>query len=166
MARISAIGLTADRVRDVADQNEGLRLLERVQECGRRVRDDQHVAFLDLLEAADGRAVEADAFGEAVEIEGGRRHREMLPQTWEIREAQVDHDNVVVLDGLQDLGLAFRDGKPSVSSPFAPGLVTGAPARSSGSQSPLKEPCRACSLSRANSASLRWISVAWSPASK
>ena len=41
--------------------DQGRRFGKRVEEGRGRIRHDQHVAFLDLLEAADRGAVEADA---------------------------------------------------------------------------------------------------------
>src|SRR5271170_4633889 len=59
VAGIAAMGLAGDRVPNIADQDERRRCRELVEESSRRVRDDQHVAFLDLLKAADRRAVSA-----------------------------------------------------------------------------------------------------------
>ncbi len=53
IAGVAAIGLTGHRVPDVANQDQRRCRGERIDEGRRRVRDDQHVAFLDLLEAAD-----------------------------------------------------------------------------------------------------------------
>src|ERR1700756_969908 len=51
VASIAAIGLTGHWVPDVADQDQGPRRAKWVEEGRCRIRDDQHVAFLDLLEA-------------------------------------------------------------------------------------------------------------------
>ena len=50
---ITAIGLTGHGVPDVADQDQGRCRGIRVEEGRGRVRHDQHVAFLNFLEAAD-----------------------------------------------------------------------------------------------------------------
>ena len=53
VASVAAIGLTGHRVPDVADQDQRRCGGKRIEEGRRRIRNDQHVAFLDLLEAAD-----------------------------------------------------------------------------------------------------------------
>ena len=59
---------------------------ERVLERGRRVGEQQHVAFLDLLEPADARAVEPDPFLEGVQVELLRGDGEVLPESRQIDE--------------------------------------------------------------------------------
>ena len=78
-----------------------------VEECRRRIRHDKHVAFLDLLEAADRRAVETDALFERRGVDRAWRHREMLPGSGQIRESQIDHLHVLVLDKLNDVRRRF-----------------------------------------------------------
>jgi hypothetical protein len=65
---VAAIGLASDRVPDVADQGERRRHSERIEKSCGRVCDDEHVAFLDFLEAPYRRAVETDALIESIGI--------------------------------------------------------------------------------------------------
>src|ERR1700722_366975 len=68
IARIPAIGLAGDGIRDVADQDEGRCFRKRVRKRRGRIGIDQHVAFLDLLESTDRRTVEAYPVGLPVTI--------------------------------------------------------------------------------------------------
>src|SRR5262249_18777057 len=49
---VSTIGFAGDRVSDVANQDQRRRQRERVEKSRGWVRHDQHIAFLDFLEAA------------------------------------------------------------------------------------------------------------------
>ena len=51
--RIATVGLGGDRIHDIADENQGRCLRKRVKERGGRIRHGEHVALLDLLEAAN-----------------------------------------------------------------------------------------------------------------
>src|SRR5579863_1683668 len=54
-----------------------------------RVREKQHVAFVDPLEAADAGAVEPDALGEQIFLEVFNRDCEMPPHAGQIDKHQV-----------------------------------------------------------------------------
>jgi hypothetical protein len=66
---VPAVALPRHGVADIADQHQGRCLGEGVRKRGCRVGDHQHVAFLNFLESADRRAVEADAFDKTLEVE-------------------------------------------------------------------------------------------------
>ena len=53
VAGVATIGLTGDRVSDVADQDQRRCRRKRIEESSRGIRDDKHVTFLNLLEAPD-----------------------------------------------------------------------------------------------------------------
>src|SRR5262249_31004507 len=91
VASVAAIGLAGDGVPDVADQDQRCRRGERVEERRGRVRDDQHVAFLDLLKSAYRGTVEADALLESISIDRAWRDGEMLPNAGQVGKAQIDH---------------------------------------------------------------------------
>ncbi len=78
-------------------------LRERVDDRGVRVRLEEHVGFLDLLEATDRRAVEAQALVEDVfrELVGG--DREVLHETGEVAETHVDDLDALVLQHPDDV---------------------------------------------------------------
>jgi hypothetical protein len=103
VASVAAIGLTGHRVPDVADQDQRRCGGERVEKGRSRIRDDQHVAFLDLLETTDRRAVESDAFVERICIHRAGRDGEMLPDTRKVGEPQIDHLDLLVLDRFQEI---------------------------------------------------------------
>src|SRR5919197_5638165 len=95
VARVARVGLTRDRVDDVADDRQRLLLVEGVDDRGPRVWHEDHVGLRDLLEAADRRAVEAEAVGERVLVERVDRQAEVLPGTREVGELEVDHPHTV-----------------------------------------------------------------------
>ena len=91
-------------------------LAERVDDARVRVGHEEHVRLLDLLEAADRRAVEAVALLEAVLGELVRRRREVLHQPRQIAEAEVDDLDALVLHESQHLGrTALLHGVPPSS---------------------------------------------------
>jgi len=53
VADVATIGLTGNRVSDVADQDQRRCRGKRIEESSHRIRDDKHVTFLNLLEAPD-----------------------------------------------------------------------------------------------------------------
>ena len=89
-ARVAAVELLGHRVVDVADHHQRLVLRERIEEGGGLVRHQQHVGGVDLLEAADRGAVEAQALVDRVALEGGGREGGVLPHPGQVGEAQVD----------------------------------------------------------------------------
>ena len=54
VARIARVVLARQRVLDVAEHHQGGVLHERIDKGGFRLRDDEHVGFVDRLPAADG----------------------------------------------------------------------------------------------------------------
>ena len=90
----------------VADQEERLVRKTRVDGRGVGVGDEQHVALVDRLEAANARAVESEAFLEAVDLELAERQAEMLPRAGEIDESDVDDLDAFSLRALDYLARA------------------------------------------------------------
>src|SRR6185312_6952919 len=89
MTNISGIRLSGNRITDIADQDQRPRLGKRVQKRRAWVWTNQHVAFLNGLKAPYGRSVKPNAFSHAVEIEGSRRNREVLPETRDVRKPKI-----------------------------------------------------------------------------
>ena len=83
---------------------------ERIEERGLLVRHQQHVGGVDLLEAADRGAVEAEALVDRVDVDRPGGERGVLPHPGQVGEAQVDHFDAVVLDRLDHVvgGLASQ----------------------------------------------------------
>ena len=79
------------------------RVTERVDVGRRRVRDQLHVGLVDRLEAADRRTVEHLAVGEEVLVQRGRGHVEVLHDTGQVAEPDIDELDVVVLEVLRYL---------------------------------------------------------------
>ena len=94
VARIAAVVLAGDRVLDVADHRQGLDRAERVEDGGFGLRDDEHVALVDPLPAADAGAVEAQAVLEDVLVELVDGNGEVLPEAGEVHEAEIDRLDV------------------------------------------------------------------------
>jgi len=68
-----------------------------------RVRKQQHVGLVDLLEPANRRAVEHPALGEHIRVEGLSRHGEVLHGSGQVAEAHVDELHPLGLDEPQYL---------------------------------------------------------------
>ncbi len=66
--RIARVGLLQDRVENVADDRQRRHLAGRIDKGGGGVGLEQHVRFLDFLEAADRGTVKPDAFIEQVGV--------------------------------------------------------------------------------------------------
>ena len=94
-----------DRVVDEAVDVEGLVLPEGVDHRRRRVGQEDHVGFLDLLEPPDRGAVEAEALGEHVVGQFMRRSGEVLHHAREVTEADIDDLDALVLDEAEHIGL-------------------------------------------------------------
>ena len=97
VARVARVGLAGDGVLHEAVEVQRRVLAERIEDRGVRVRDQEHVGFLDLLEAADRRAVEAVTVLEAVLGELVDGHREVLHHARQVTETQVDELGSAVL---------------------------------------------------------------------
>ena len=103
VAGVAGVRLPGDRIPDEAVEVERLVLAERVDHGGVRVRHQEHVGLLDLLEAPDRRAVEPGALLEAVQRQLVRRHRVVLHQAGQVGEAEIDDLDALGLDQAQDL---------------------------------------------------------------
>ena len=101
VARVAGVRLARDRVFDVTVDGERRVLAERVDDRRVRVGDQEHVGLLDLLEAADRRAVEPVALVEAVRRQLVDRHREVLHEPGEVTEPEVHDLGARVLGQLQ-----------------------------------------------------------------
>ena len=104
VAGVAGVALERDRVVHEAVEVQGLVLAEGVDDGGGGVREQEHVRLLDLLEPADGGAVEAEAVHEGVLGQLVGRHREVLHQAGEVAESDVDDLDSLVLHQLDDFG--------------------------------------------------------------
>ena len=102
VARIARVVFARDRVLHVADHAERRDLGERIDERGVGLRQEEHVALVDRLPAADAGAVEAEAVFEDFFIELGDGDREVLPDAGEVHEAHVDGFDVALAAHRQD----------------------------------------------------------------
>ena len=59
--RIAAVGVSGKRVTNIANQAQRGQFGKRIEHHGIRIREKQHVAFLNRLKATNARAVEADS---------------------------------------------------------------------------------------------------------
>ena len=103
VAGITGIRLPGDRVPDETVHVERLVLAEGVDHGRVGIRHQQHVGLLDLLEAADRRAVEPGTLLEALQGELVRRQRVVLHQAGQVGEAKIDDLDAFGLDQAQDL---------------------------------------------------------------
>ncbi len=96
VARVARVGLEGDRVVDEAVDIEGLVIAERVDHRGRRVRQEDHVGLVDLLEAADRRSVEAVSLAHRILGQLVNRNRKVLHETGQIAEPEIDDLHTLV----------------------------------------------------------------------
>src|SRR5208337_32334 len=103
VAGITGIGLLRDRVVDVAKDAQGGHGTDRIDHRTRRIGQQDHIRFINLLKAPDRRAVEADAVlpdaRSEIAIIGqlGSRYGEVLPEAGQIAEFQIDDLDLVFL---------------------------------------------------------------------
>src|SRR5207245_10114714 len=109
VARVPAVGLSGNRVEDVADQAQRRYAQDRIHDCRGGIRDQQYVTFMDVLEAADAGPVESDAVAEEAGRQLPDRDRKMLPGADQVDELQVD-DLQTLLVGQVDNRVDVRPG--------------------------------------------------------
>ena len=90
IARIAGIVFAGDRILDVANHAEGRELREGIDKGGFGLRNQQHVAFVDGLPAANAGAIEPEPVFEDFFVEFADRYGEMLPEPGKVHESQVD----------------------------------------------------------------------------
>src|SRR6266545_4455853 len=108
VARVAGVGLPGHGVTDETVQDQRRVLRERVEHGRRRVREQEHVRLLDLLEPPDRRAVEPEPLLERLLGQLRGRHREMLHQPRQVREAQVDDLDPAVPDQAENVADRIR----------------------------------------------------------
>jgi hypothetical protein len=111
VARVARVRLARDRIEHRAHQRHGRRLIERIHDRRRRIRQQQHVGLVDLLKAADRRPIEPDALGQRLLVEALECHPHVLPGPWQVGELQIDHARAVTLGQVEHI--ARLDGPPS-----------------------------------------------------
>ncbi len=89
VAGVAAIGLAGQRVVHEECQVEGLVGAERVEHRAGRVREEEHVRLVDLLETADRGAIKHQALREDLLVEDLDRHGEMLHRSRQVAESDV-----------------------------------------------------------------------------
>ena len=97
VARVAGVELAGQRVLHEGVDHECRVLGEGVHDRGVRVRNQDHVRLLDLLEAADRRAVETEALLEGILGNLFERDREVLHQSGKVREPDVEELGAVLL---------------------------------------------------------------------
>ena len=115
VSRVAGVCLAGERVSDVADQAEGLDLVHRVQGGGGGVRDQEHVALVDGLEASDAGAVESGAVVEQAlgDLAGG--DRQVLHRSGHVNKLEIDNLDPFILDYLE---YVVRVGRPWHGTPL------------------------------------------------
>lgn len=90
-------------------QVQRLGLAEQVDLGRGRVRQEQHVGFVNGLESANGRAVEGQAVLEDALVEKRNRDCEVLHDAGQVTEPDVDKFDFLVLGEFEDVvGRRFR----------------------------------------------------------
>ena len=99
--RIPLITLLGDRILHVADHNQRRRLRKRVHQRRLRIRNQQHVAFVDRRPAADARSVHSKPVLEAALVELAHRVGNVMLQARNIGEPQIQLLGIVLLGKFQ-----------------------------------------------------------------
>ena len=107
---VARVRLAEHRIGHRADQRQRGPRVVRVDERGGGVRDQQHVRLVDLLEAADRGAVEAQPGLEVAGVQRPDRQRHVLPGPRQIDEFQIHHLDAAFGGELEHLGGAGRAG--------------------------------------------------------
>jgi hypothetical protein len=102
VARVAVVALFCHRIDDVRDHHQRGHVGEGIHHVGFRVGNQQHVAFIDGRPTANGRAVHAKAVFKRVLSQLIDRKGYVLPQTWQVREAEVKNLGSVFLREIQD----------------------------------------------------------------
>ena len=89
-ARVARVGLTRDRVHDIAEQAERRAFVERVHDRRAGVGHDQHVRGVNRLPATNRRAVKARPVLEQVFVIFTQRYGEMLPGPDQVHELEIN----------------------------------------------------------------------------
>ena len=114
VARVVGEDLVSIRFQGGADEAQGGRLPERIDEAGGQVGDQHHVARFDALQP-HRRAIEADAAFQDIRVELAGGHGQMVPATPQVAEFQIDHLDVVLINILCRLVEDFKHGIPPTS---------------------------------------------------
>ena len=103
VARIARVRLTGEGIVHEEAQVQRLGRPERIDACRVGIRQQHHVRLVDRLEAAHRGAVEGQPVLEHALVECRCRDREVLDDTGQIAEPNVDVLDVLVLDQLEDV---------------------------------------------------------------
>ena len=76
---------------------------EGIEEGGLGDRFHEHVGFVDGLPAANGGAVESQAFFEYIRIEFPGGYGKMLPEAGKVHESKVNNGNLLAFDEVHHL---------------------------------------------------------------
>jgi hypothetical protein len=97
-ARVAGVVLAGQRLQHVAEDDQ-LRLGgEGIERRGGEIGQQQHVGLVDRLPTGDRRAVEHDALGQQVLVDGLDRLGEVLPFAPRVGETEVDVFHLVLFD--------------------------------------------------------------------
>jgi hypothetical protein len=107
VARVVGKALVCIGFEGAADEAEGGRLPEGIEERRLQVRDEDHVPGFDRFEAHRG-AVEADAFLHQFGLELARRDSEVVPAPPQVAKLQVDHFDAMFGDKMLRLLERFK----------------------------------------------------------
>ena len=129
VARVAGIVLAGDRILDVADHRQRGEGREGIDDRRVGLGDEEHVALVDPLPAAEARAVEAEAVAEGILLELADRDREVLPGAEKVGKPQIDRLDLLLTAHRQHFtglhgeevpgaGLGMREGhRPDRGSP-------------------------------------------------
>ncbi len=95
--RVPRVRLESVRVDNLAEERQGRVVKERIAHHRARIRDHDHVAVVDRLEAAHRRAIEAEPIDEHASIDLIDRQGQMVQRSEQVDELHIDELDVVLL---------------------------------------------------------------------
>ena len=110
--RVARVRLTGDRILYITYKDKRRLGRERIEERGVRIREQQHVAFLDRLKSADAGAVEPKALFERVGRKFPSGQGEVLPDAGQVDEPQIHNLHALILGQLSHIVRSRRHNCP------------------------------------------------------
>ena len=93
--RVAVIGLVGQRIHGVANHHECRLREERIHKRRIRVRNQQHVGFMDRSPSANRAGIESESFLEGVFGKFVDRVADVLPDTRDVNETKIENLRVV-----------------------------------------------------------------------
>src|SRR5258708_32455970 len=121
--RIASVTLHGHRLDDIAAQNEGGLLVERIDDRSRRLGHQNHVRLVDALPSGDRRTVEHLAILEESLIHQSGGYGYVLFLANSVSKAEIDELRIFFFDEFQNIGGGHFRPRKCVGWPGRPGAL-------------------------------------------